>query len=160
VEEVLSVMLSPLRLDEPLDTLIDQGKLSSEQQENSDGGGASPSVWCVAANVAEEQPFGPGGQEIRRGTKHFAPHAKVYCFPAQWGDGYQDIRVVGRHRASHRYVTMVIPSKRLTNWRAELVYSPHVIKELAGYWDGTHASKEIAESIAQMCRERQNTQTP
>ena len=65
-------------------------------------------IWCVVANVAEETGRGPGGREIGRGTKHFPPGAKVYCSPPLWGDGYERIRVVGRHRGSHRYVTMVV----------------------------------------------------
>jgi hypothetical protein len=117
--------------------------------------GGPPAIWCPVANVAEEQQYGPGGHELRRGTKHFPPGAKVYCMPELWGDGYEDIMVVGRHRGSHRYVTMVIPSRRLTNWRADLVYSPHVMRELEGYWDGTAASKQRAQAIVDVCRERE-----
>lgn len=43
--------------------------------------------------------------------------------PVQWGDGYEKIKVVGRHRGSHQYVTMVMQARWLTNWRAKLVYS-------------------------------------
>jgi hypothetical protein len=48
-------------------------------------------VWCPVANVVRERTYGPGGKEIRRGSKHFAPGAKLYCYPSQWGDGYQQI---------------------------------------------------------------------
>lgn len=91
-------------------------------------------VWCLVANVVEERNFGPGGGERRRGTKHFAPGAKVCAFPVLWGDGYEKIKVVGRHRESHRFVKMVIPSKWLTNWRAQLVYSPFLIAQFQGVW--------------------------
>ena len=49
----------------------------------------------------------------------------------------------------------VVPSKRLTCWRADLVYSPYVIAQLEGQWDGTQASKREAEKLATMFRERE-----
>jgi hypothetical protein len=106
-------------------------------------------VWCVVANVVTERPYGPGGAEKRPGTKHFRPRAKVYCFPALWGDGYDQIKVVGRHRGSNRYVTMIIKSAWLENWRAKLVYSPDVIRRLDGKWNATEQSRLEAEAIVQ-----------
>jgi hypothetical protein len=105
-------------------------------------------VWCPVANMVRERPYGPGGKEIRRGSRHFAPGAKLYCYPALWGDGYERIQVVGRHWASHRYVKMIVNEKWLTNWRVQLVYSPHVIHELWPVWDGTERSHERAQEIA------------
>ena len=107
-------------------------------------------VWCPVANMIRERPYGPGGREMRRGSKHFAPGAKLYCYPALWGDGYEQIQVLGRHRASHRYVKMIVSEKWLVNWRAELVYSPHLIRELWPAWDGTAESHERAQRIADM----------
>ena len=107
-------------------------------------------IWCIIANVMDEHHYGMEGKETRRGTRHFPPGAKVHCFPPLWGDGYTSIKVVGRHRGGHRYVTMVIPSKWLRNWRVSLVYSPHVITEMADYWDGTEESKRLAEEMVQL----------
>jgi hypothetical protein len=47
---------------------------------------ALSSVWCIVANIVHERPYGPGGQEVRRGTKHFAPGAKVVIldFSGAW----------------------------------------------------------------------------
>lgn len=87
-----------------------------------------PSQWCLVGNIVQKQPYGEGGQEQRSGTKHFAPGAKVYCLPAQWGDGYEKIVVIGRHRGSKEYVTMVIESAWVTNWRAKVVYEPAVLR--------------------------------
>lgn len=113
-------------------------------------------VWCVVGNVTDERPYGPGGQEWRRGTIHFAPGAKVYCFPPLWGDGYEKIQVIGRHRGSHRYVTMVIRSDWVRNWRTELVYSPTLIDLLSQSWDGTEDARQRAELIAN----EMNTRNP
>jgi hypothetical protein len=103
-------------------------------------------VWCVVANVRAVTTVGEEGQE-RSGTRHFGPGTKVYCFPPLWGDGYEKVKVVGRHRGSHRYVTMVIPARWLTNWRVQLVYSPHVVAVVGGHWDGTAQSKQLAEKL-------------
>jgi hypothetical protein len=108
----------------------------------------------VVANVTENRPYGPGGIETRRGLKHFSPGARVHCFPPLWGDGYEKVKVVGRHRGSHRYVTMIVPSRLLTRWRAQLVYSPHVVAALEGHWDGTPRSRERAETLAEAMRLR------
>src|SRR5690349_20283274 len=88
------------------------------------------SIWCVVGNIVNERASGIGGLEIRPGTKHFPPGAKVYCCPPLWDDGYENILVIGRHRGSHRYATMVIKSDWVENWRIQLVYSPHIINEL------------------------------
>jgi hypothetical protein len=106
----------------------------SEQQ--SDG------VWCLVANVAPEQVY---GQEhtVRPGTKHFSPNTKVYCFPPAWGDGYENIRVIGRHRGSSRLVTLILPSRRLTNWRVKFVRHPHVVRQMHPGWTKVQAEKML-----------------
>src|SRR6516225_1434170 len=104
-------------------------------------------VWCLVANVVEERKYGEG-DEVRRGTKHFKPGAKVHCFPVMWGDGYENIQVVARHRGSNQYVTMIVASKHLTNWRVQLVYSPEVVRRLEGRWDGSKKAKKTAEELA------------
>lgn len=98
-------------------------------------------VWCLVANIVEERRYGLNGSEAKRGTKHFAPGAKIYCFPVRWGDGYEKIDVIGRHRGSHRFVRMVISSQWLTNWKAQLVYSPFLIEQFVGVWADTESAR-------------------
>jgi hypothetical protein len=90
----------------------------------------------------------------RRGAKHFAPGAKVYFL---YGfDGWERVYVVGRHRGSKRYIELIMNSAHLTNWRAELVYSPHLVRllreasemRLKGPLDDA-AAKERAERYAE-----------
>ncbi|MDB5100370.1 MAG: hypothetical protein JWM80_4791 [Cyanobacteria bacterium RYN_339] len=101
-------------------------------------------VWCVVANVTKYQEYGLD-HEIRLGTKHFSPNTKVYCFPPLWGDGYVDIKVIGRHRGSPRLATLIMPKKRLTNWRVKMVYHPHVVRELGEYrWQQQDAETMVA----------------
>jgi hypothetical protein len=81
-----------------------------------------------------------------------------------WSDS---LIVVGRHRGSHRYATMVIHRQWLTNVRIELVYSPHVVREMRRavleglpddateyrrrleviLWDGTPEGKQRAQAF-------------
>ncbi len=125
------------------DALFNQSEASASQE-------GPPAIWCPVATVAEEQHYGPGGQEIHLGTKHFRAGTKVYCLPPQWGDAFEDIMVFGRHRSNRHYVEMAIPSWRLTNWRTELVYSPTIMRKLEHYWDGTMASKLAAQELAEL----------
>ena len=77
-----------------------------------------PSRWCLVGNIRP-----PLGIHV----PHFSTGTKVHCMPAQWGDGYEKIVVVGRHRRSKRFVKLVIPSKFVKDVRAQLVYSPSVL---------------------------------
>jgi hypothetical protein len=83
--------------------------------------------WALVANIAETTPYGMDGLP-RTGSKHFSPGTKVYCFPALWGDGYSSAKVIGRHRGSKEFVTLVIPTKYLVNPRAKVVYNPEVLR--------------------------------
>ena len=86
--------------------------------------------WCLVGNIVQSHPYGEGGTEQRPGTKHFSGGTKVYCLPAQWGDGYEQIVVIGRHRGCKGLVTMIISSEWVENWRAQVVYKPAVLKQL------------------------------
>ena len=81
--------------------------------------------WCLVANVVEECEYGQE-HELRPGTKHFSPGTKVYCDSAHWGDGWEKIYVLGRHRGSKEWVRIVTPFKCLHNFRAKCEYGPHV----------------------------------
>src|SRR5262245_38267236 len=87
-------------------------------------------VWGVVTNVVLERPYGPGGQERRKGTKHFAPGAKVHVFQRiGWSDARR-VRVYGRHRVSKRMIELTTSAELLANWRAELVYSPRLVRKI------------------------------
>src|SRR5690349_24575027 len=53
----------------------------------------TPFIWCLVGNIVDQHYFGEEKQ-IKIGTKQFSPGTKVYCFPPQWGDGYEKIKVV------------------------------------------------------------------
>lgn len=105
-------------------------------------------VWCPVANMTAQRPYGPGGAETKRGSKHFAAGAKLYYLSGFWGTAAEQVEVMGHHRGSRRYVTMIVSSAGLENWRVELVYSPHVIRALWPKWSGTARAKiEEAQDI-------------
>ena len=72
-----------------------------------DANTAPESYWTAVGNIVRERPYGPGGTEIRFGTKHFAPGAKVYVI--NWYAGLcRRIVVVGLHRKSKRLITLAL----------------------------------------------------
>ena len=112
-------------------------------------------IWCVAANVRDSIPFGHGAVETRQGTRKFHAGAKVYLASAFWGTGAEDVTVVGHYRGKG-YITASLKTRYLTNWRAELVYSPAVIARLKQIpewnrlkWNSSADSKTLAEQMAE-----------
>ena len=98
-------------------------------------------IWCLIGNIVGEHGLRINN-EIKKGTKHFSSNTKVYCFPPLWGDGYENIKVIGRHRKSKRFVVMVIPSKYVTNWRLQKVYRPYILKVMHFQYGWTDSEKD------------------
>lgn len=108
-------------------------------------------VWCPVASMRAVRQVGENGQQSRRGTQHFAPGARLYVrrvvgFRNSHNDE-QDVEVIGRHRATHRYVKMIVRASWLEHWRPDLIYSPQVIRLLWPMWDGTAESKAEADDF-------------
>jgi hypothetical protein len=123
---------------------------------------AEPSEWCLVGNVVEDHAFGES-KELRRGSKHFRPGAKVYCLPPQWGDGYEKVVVVGIARRPRRWITVVMPGALITNWRAKVVYKGEVTRRLRAGFEGRNRqwkSREEVESWAELLRRRDPDHTP
>lgn len=74
----------------------------------------------------------------------------MYCFPPLWGDGYENIKVIGYHKGSRgkQLAVMVIKSAWIERRRAELVYKPSIISQFDGAWDGSNKSKRLAMALA------------
>ena len=129
-------------------------------------------IWCLVANVRDypvDELFNVIKKE-RRETKHFAPGARVYVYPVQWGDGWDRMVVVGRKKGTRRVVRKVIPGSMLEDFRLRRVYSPTVISWMCGArfrlvrnrsdapwggdepfmsgWDNTDESRKTIEEMA------------
>lgn len=107
------------------------------------------SYWTAVGNIIREQPYGPGGTEIRYGTKHFAPGAKVYII--DWFAGTcSRIVVIGLHRKSKKIVRLIIDVKLVENLRPKLCYNPAAIKKIKEHYSPTRIkwlTEEFAEAI-------------
>ena len=115
----------------------------NESDEDSETGDGENFIWCLVGNIINEHYAGTD-KVLVHGTKHFSPNTKVYCFPAQWGDGYEKIKVIGRHRKSSKNVCIVIPASMVTNWRLQKVFSPyilHVMRSQSG-WTNSETDKD------------------
>lgn len=83
-------------------------------------------IWCLIGNIIGEHLHGEN-KEIKFGTKHFSPKTKVYCFPVSWGDGYENIKVIGRHRKTNKKIKIIVNSRYVTNWRLQKVFNPFIL---------------------------------
>jgi hypothetical protein len=99
------------------------------------------SQWCLVGNIVAVRSFGVE-HELRSGTKHFSGGTKVYCLPAKWGDGYDKIIVIARHRGSKQFESMIIRSELVCNWRAKVIYNPEIIRRIEDASVGNWKSKE------------------
>jgi hypothetical protein len=107
-------------------------------------------LWGIAANVKMERFVWSRARaqlEPRLENRHFAPGSKVYPFPPTWGDGYQQIYVLGQRRGSPHFTKIVISSAWLTDWRVELITFPPLIRALWPDWNGTDESKSEAQAL-------------
>jgi hypothetical protein len=140
----------------------------NESIEFSQGERVEP-IWGVTARVAKSLPFGPGGKDVRRGTKKFRANQKVYLQADWWGTGSSIVTVIGRFHGKHQYISSAVSTAYLTDFRAELVYSPAIIEriqygymrreerkpltqeEISNYHmplDGSPASRQKADALA------------
>ena len=107
-------------------------------------------IWCLIGNIIDEHSSGLN-QEIEHGTKHFSPNTKVYCFPVLWGDGYENIKVIGRHRKTSKNICLVMPAKLITNWRLQKVYHPYILHVMQSQ-NGWSNLDEDRETILEMLK--------
>jgi hypothetical protein len=122
-----------------------------------DSGRGTPNNWCLVGNIVEAHNFGVE-KKVLHGAKQFLPGTKVYCLPAQWGDGYEKAIVVGLARKSRRWITVVMNTDQITNWRAKVVYQQAVLRRLRTGFEGFRQqwkSQQEVEGWAKWLRERE-----
>jgi hypothetical protein len=87
-------------------------------------------LWCIVGNIVGNHFYGEQ-KEIKSGTKHFRPGAKVYCIPEYGGMGHETIRVIGKPRGSRGLINVVIQTKRIKNFRLQKVYSDSLFEKIS-----------------------------
>lgn len=116
--------------------------------------------WCLVGNIVQEREYGKN-HEIKHGTKHFSPGTKVYCAPGHWGDGYENIIVIGKHRGSPKYSKLVMQRKLIENFRCQKVFKPVVLKLMNqnnDFWDNSDNSRDWILKMAEwLNKENENT---
>lgn len=111
--------------------------------------------WCLVGNIAETREYGEN-HEIKNGTKQFSGGTKVYVAPVQWGDGYENVIVLGKPRGRKGgLIEMVIRRKYIENFRLKKVFDPGALRKInksEHTWWGNrdHDRDEIKEYVSRL----------
>lgn len=116
-----------------------------------ENGGGEVLAYGICAKVRPQTAHGPGGVEAVAGLAHFAPGAKVWVLPPQWGDGGAKLMVVGYHRGTsgRGYVRIVIDRRHLSGFRAQPIYSPALLSALTRPDKGTAREPRLWPTLAE-----------
>lgn len=88
--------------------------------------------WCIVANIKKEIPFGPGGEEMRSGTKLFKAGARVSIIGGYHGF-CESIIVIGQHRKSGKFLHCTVKANVVENMRVKLIYRPQILEFLMNF---------------------------
>ena len=70
----------------------------------------------------------------------------MYLAPAQWGDGYENIVVIGLSRYKKKYIEVITRSAYIENLRMKKIYSPVILKRMCTsqyrWWGDTDADRD------------------
>lgn len=105
-------------------------------------------LWCIVGNIVETH-YSKESDEIKKGSKHFRPGAKVYCIPEFPGCKYESMRVIGKPRKQKAMIDIIIRTKLITNFRLQKVYSPSLFDKISeqhvykSFWDYRLPYKEL-----------------
>ena len=101
--------------------------------------------WCLVGNIVKSHEYGED-HEIRTGTKQFMPGAKIYLAPIQWGDGYEDVVVIGKPRHRRGLIEIIMQRKYIISYRLQKVFQPAVLERMEkseySWWGGTDADRD------------------
>lgn len=104
-------------------------------------------VYCLVGNIKDLRKYGQN-HELRTGIKNFAAGTKVYISLSNWGDGVEQVPVLGKPRHKNGFIECVIRSEYIGNYRVEKIYSPLLINRMKkskfNWWSGW--SKEEIEN--------------
>ena len=109
-----------------------------------------PWRWCLVGNIVNSHKYGES-KDVMIGTKHFQPGAKVYMAPPNWGDGYENIVVIGCPRRSKRYIEIITKSEYIKNCRIQKVYKPFILKMMDNsrfrWWNDSEDDQKNIQSM-------------
>ena len=115
--------------------------------------------WCLVGNIIDTRLYGEE-HELKEGTKNFSPGTKVYVNRSQWGDGGDQLIVIGKPKDRKQYIECVIRRDFICNWRLQKVYSPTVLNKIKNskwdWWKNDNASKNLIKYLAKARNEDEN----
>ena len=108
--------------------------------------------WCLVGNIVDRRIYGQE-HEVKYGTKHFSPGTKVYIAPHQWGDGGENLVVLGNPRHKKGLIECVIRSDYICNWRLKKIYPSLVLDRIDcskySWWGNDDGWKNCIEHYAE-----------
>ncbi|MEL6660287.1 MAG: hypothetical protein AAFR36_27725, partial [Bacteroidota bacterium] len=106
------------------------------------------SEFCIVGNIVDKHFYGEE-KEVKSGTKHFRPNAKVYCFPEFGGAAHENMLVIGQPRKSRKLIKVVILTKRIKNFRLKAIYKPSILGHIrvCGFYNHWKEGRENREDI-------------
>lgn len=116
--------------------------------------------WCLTGNIVEEREYGEKG-ETRKGTKLFSPGTRVYIAPAQWGDGFENVVVIGKPRGKRHLAEYVMPARHICNFRIKKVYDPRALSLMAlstrSWWEDSEDAHKRVEKLLESINNNRKT---
>lgn len=108
--------------------------------------------WCLVGNIVDKRIYGQD-HEIKYGTKHFSPGTKVYIAPNQWGDGGENLVVLGNPRHKKGLIECVIRRDYICNFRLKKIYPSLVLDRMDNseyeWWGNDDEWKKCIISVAE-----------
>jgi phage FluMu protein Com len=99
-------------------------------------------IWCLKANIGDGE------------TSRLKSGASVYLYPPLWGDGYKSIKVIGKDKATNKFIEIVLSASRLKNFKSSKVTKPDIISRLSSYWQDDNKSLDNVDGLAQEMNRR------
>lgn len=103
---------------------VDSKELEEEKEKYFSG-----NVYCLVGNIKDLREYGQN-HELRTGIKNFAAGTKVYISLSTWGDGGEQVPVLGKPRHKNGFIECIIRSEYIGNYRVEKIYSPLLISRM------------------------------
>ncbi len=149
VEEIASVMAAVMESTffnkEKPESFMETAELIHDEISSSGKLSDQDWRWCLVGNIVETHEYGED-HEMKTGSKHFAPGAKVFMAPVRWGDGYERISVIGKPRKKQNYVEVIMRSELIENLRMQRVYKPAVLRRMdrseCHWWGNTDQDRD------------------
>lgn len=96
--------------------------------------------WGLVGNIKQQREYGED-HEIKNGIKAFSGGSRVHIAPVQWGDGGENVVVIGVPRYGKSNVEIIIRSKYIENYRIKKIYKPEILKLMCtseySWWNDT-----------------------